>query len=177
MRLFIALDLPKAVKIYIKKVQSQLKAKRLIEGVFTTEENLHITLLFIGDVSDEACTRIISLLSEFSVPTKWDILLMGLEYNCQPPTVLWLRLFSPILVELHEQLRKDVFGNLVAERPFIPHCTLVRIQDVHEKSLMRFLQHEKVPEWSFAPQTLALKRSDTLADGVRYTDIFKRVLT
>ena len=51
MRLFIAIRLTKAMKDALRDVQSELYA-RGVRGNFTPEENLHLTLAFIGEYPD-----------------------------------------------------------------------------------------------------------------------------
>lgn len=177
MRLFIALDLPEHVKAYIKTVQQKLKKEFLPEGVYTKAPYLHITLLFIGNTSPEECSRIIPALEALDMPISWDIVPVRLEYNYQRPHVVWMRLESSALCQMHERLQRDVFGDGASYKSFIPHCTLVRARTIQrQRSLAHFLENEKMPSWSFNPVALSLKRSDTFEDGVRYTDIYKRIL-
>ena len=51
MRLFIAIQLDEAAKEYLSSVQDQFREFN-VRGSYTPEENLHLTLAFIGDYPD-----------------------------------------------------------------------------------------------------------------------------
>ena len=53
MRTFIALDLPVEAVREIENIQNKLKKKVLFTGKFTERDNLHFTLKFFGEISDE----------------------------------------------------------------------------------------------------------------------------
>ena len=51
MRLFIAIQLDEAAKEYLSSVQDQFRESN-VRGSYTPEENLHLTLAFIGEYTD-----------------------------------------------------------------------------------------------------------------------------
>jgi len=52
-RCFIAINLPKEVIHEIEKAQKEIEEKRIIYGKFTEAKNLHLTLKFLGEISEE----------------------------------------------------------------------------------------------------------------------------
>jgi len=63
-RCFIALELPREAINYIEELQGLLKKKNLFYGKFTEAENLHLTLKFLGEISDEKAEEVKKKLAE-----------------------------------------------------------------------------------------------------------------
>ncbi|HWP39405.1 MAG TPA: RNA 2',3'-cyclic phosphodiesterase [Tepidisphaeraceae bacterium] len=62
MRLFIAIELPPEVRQHLLRVGQSLKAQ-MGKASFTREQNLHITLKFLGEVQDRQLTKLTESLS------------------------------------------------------------------------------------------------------------------
>ena len=58
MRCFIALDLPREAIKRIEEIQELIKKKNLFAGKFTESDNLHLTLKFLGEISEEQIREI-----------------------------------------------------------------------------------------------------------------------
>lgn len=63
MRLFIALPLPKQMLEAMKQTQENW-ANQGMKGRFSPEQNLHITLVFLGEQSEENCRKIENILED-----------------------------------------------------------------------------------------------------------------
>ena len=126
MRLFIAINLEPSIKKELLDCISSLK-KAAISGNFTREENLHLTLAFIGETSRireaENALRGISA-SPFTLTlgktgafrrSGGDIFWVGLERN-------------PALMELQKQVTAGLAnqGFDIEDRKYTPHITLGR---------------------------------------------------
>ena len=55
MRVFISLNIPKEIKKEIKKIQNKLPE---FNGKITEENNLHLTLKFLGEISEQRVEEI-----------------------------------------------------------------------------------------------------------------------
>ena len=64
MRVFISIGLPEKVKKKIKKVQKELERQHLFIGNFIKPENLHLTLKFLGEISEEKTEEVVKKLRE-----------------------------------------------------------------------------------------------------------------
>jgi 2'-5' RNA ligase len=66
MRIFISIKFPKEIISEIKKIQKDFK--ELFIGRFTTEDNLHLTLKFLGEINQDKVNEIKNKLREVHFP-------------------------------------------------------------------------------------------------------------
>lgn len=137
-RLFVAVDLPPDVRRTVAALREDIPGAR-----WCPEEQLHLTLSFIGDADDALFDSIRDRLSTISCPS-FALALAGIG-SFPPrrhPRVLWVGLTSP--PEL-TGLKKAVDHALLAagfspeEREFSPHITLARLKDPADTAAGRFL--------------------------------------
>ena len=107
MRLFVAIDVPKQIRIKVSEVMNKLKSIG-IDVKFTEPENLHFTMKFLGEVHGseggedrvkDIQERISSALSNFK---PFHISVEGLGYFGKPSYIktLWIDTASPGREEL-----------------------------------------------------------------------------
>lgn len=127
MRLFVALDLPKSIKDNL----FYLKDNRLTGARWTSSEQWHITLHFIGEVKDdEAIKNALATVSAESFSLKLDGI--GTFPPKGKPRVLWVGISqSKLLSSLHQQVGDALktTGFQPDTRPFSPHLTLARFKN------------------------------------------------
>ncbi len=125
MRVFIALCLPDEAIDQIVQIQSAMPPSRL-----TPEDNLHLTLAFVGDASLQDCDTILDGLS-------------SIQHEPIPLTLAGVQIFGgkhgqvvalgadggPGLTMLHDRVRSRMHGVglPLARRRFRPHVTLARL--------------------------------------------------
>jgi len=141
-RLFVAIIPPVPVRTELVALATPLTSVH-----WTPEDNLHLTLRFIGETSAEKQEQFAQALSRVRVePFILPVGDLGLFPTRGPAKVLWAgvgrghtRLY---------QLRKQVDEALLTVDPglaipgFHPHFTIARIGDHHEpKPLAQFLEH------------------------------------
>jgi len=154
-RIFIAINLPGDIRKALAKYQntwSELPAKWVIEN------NLHITLVFLGYVTDielgEVCLTVKNIIEKHKA---FDIHLDKVGYGPddklsfdsaqdKPPKMLWAsgeksKELSLIKNDLQEALLEKVHF-IPEKRAFSPHITLARINT----SLWRMIEPEERPE-------------------------------
>src|SRR5262245_13821417 len=135
LRTFLAVELPDAVRARCVDLQEALAPARG-EVKWVEEENLHITLLFLGDVDDRdlvgvcrAATKACAALAPFPTAVEG----VGAFPNARRPRTIWAGITDGAeeLVELHDALE----GPLLAlgcyrreERRYTPHVTLGRVK-------------------------------------------------
>ena len=121
MRLFIALCPPAEVR---RQVSTAVDALRLQgSGRFTKEENLHMTLAFLGET--DRLPDILELLSALSSSPFF----MSAEGIGAFDDLLWAGIqpskeLTALQQDLSDRLVKAGFS--LEDRPFVPHITLVR---------------------------------------------------
>ena len=132
MRLFVALDLPEAVRHALAELIANLKPKS--QGArWVQPENLHITLKFIGHVGNEKLSPIQSALSSIHAAQPIELNFRGIGFfpNERSPRAFWCGVAgSPNLAELAADIDRALvpLGIEAETRPFTPHLTLARFK-------------------------------------------------
>lgn len=139
-RLFAAIELPSSVTQLLVNLDPKMRGVRWLES-----ERMHLTLSFLGNVSDDTedtlktNLRVISWKS-FFLP----IAGIGKFPSTGLPAVLWIgvRAGHPHLFQLHKRVQEAalVAGIEPDLRSFRPHVTLARCRDVSEQSVRPFLK-------------------------------------
>src|ERR1044071_3383375 len=129
-RLFVALDLPEAVREGIGAWGQEALANPALRPV--PVENLHITLAFLGYRPEEDAELVANAIAQSVAPAP---LVELLDPAPRPPRGR-PRLFAlPVLSPGAEQLQARLSENLISERfyepekrPFWPHVTVARVR-------------------------------------------------
>ncbi|MFA6190058.1 MAG: RNA 2',3'-cyclic phosphodiesterase [Candidatus Staskawiczbacteria bacterium] len=175
-RIFIAINLPSDIKkqlfLYSEK-WLDLPAK------WTPKDNLHITLEFLGALTDQEIGEICVVVKEVaerheSFSVNLNKVLYG-PPNKMPPKMVWAEgEKSKELAELRQDLENSL-GEKVAfvpeNRAFAPHITLARISAMEFK----YIEPEERPEinenidLSFTVESIEVMESEMRKGGPIYT--------
>ena len=131
MRLFVALDLPDAIREKIREAVGKLKPL-CKEARWARVEGMHMTLKFIGRVEPERLEPIVSALAKVqsSAPIELHFRGVGFFPTERRPRVFWAGIqASPNLAELAHSTEQALLPLEIAaeERNFTPHLTLARL--------------------------------------------------
>ena len=136
MRLFTAIELPEEARAAVAAEQ-KVVAATLRTGTYhlVRDEQIHLTLCFIGEVDAERATHIRTAMEE-PVPLPPFTLAFGSTGVFPPrgsPRVLWLGVIEGEQQVVHLQRevgeRLRAVGVELERRPFHPHLTLARWRD------------------------------------------------
>jgi len=169
MRLFIALDLPAAVKQAIYGEAHRALAGMRFHYKAVEEENLHFTLRFIGEASPAEAERIGSLLS--GMETWREEIIIGRQSACFMRPRASIPLFLPLvkgeeyLRALHERVTARC--HFAPER-FTAHLTIARIK-AEPRRLIGTPLPALTRELTVVPERIVLFNSDLTPHGPRYT--------
>ncbi len=161
MRLFVAIELSPAMKASLIDVQNTLY-DRGVRGSFPTEENLHLTLAFLGELPDAApvkeAMRSVSFkpfrLAMSEMGTFGDTLWVGLKGN---------QGMSSLARSLREAF--DSSGIAYDRKAFVPHITIAR-------KFRGDYRLAPVPKGDMMVKKISLMKSE-VKDGKRvYKEIF-----
>jgi RNA 2',3'-cyclic 3'-phosphodiesterase len=132
MRLFVALEIPSAVR---ENLAALLKSLRAVspQTRWVRPENLHVTVKFIGEVPEANLADIRGALARVRSdhPVTLDFRGLGFFPNDEHPRILWAGIAaSPNLKTLAVDIDKAVekLGIPREQRPFSPHLTLTRFE-------------------------------------------------
>lgn len=137
MRLFVALQIPSAVRgnldALIKELRALEPASSTKKSRWVRPENLHVTLKFIGETSPEKLEAIGAALSAVHSVQPIELRFRGLGFfpNEKRARVLWVGIEAPpslaaIAGDVDLNLEKAGFRR--EDRAFTPHLTLARLQ-------------------------------------------------
>ncbi len=179
LRAFIAVDLTNTDPI--EKLQQDLvKDTRWVSGHFTRvrRENLHLTLIFLGNIGFEIIDKVKMTLSDLEFdPISLTLRRVGGFPSTELAKVIWVDIDESgkkALVHLAEQIVSRLSRiNLKPDRPFKPHLTIFRT-----KRFTLGLTPEVIGKYydrAIASDTIDrvhLKRSELTSSGPRYSNIF-----
>jgi 2'-5' RNA ligase len=174
MRLFIAIDLPEEAKESIEKIKAELKGLKGVKPV--SQENIHLTLKFLGEVSDNKAEEVAKALEQVKFkPFKISISKMGVFPNENRIQVLWIDAEpAEPLFDLKKRI-DDALPRFKDDHPFKSHITFARIKYIanesDKKKILDILK-ESVEKTEFVVSKFRLYKSDLQPAGPIY-DIVK----
>lgn len=166
LRLFVGIELPESLKQLLAELREDYPGARWHEP-----EQYHLTLNFIGGVSEEHAQRIAAALEGVS-SSHFTLAVQGVGYfgTSQRPSILWAGLAPSVpLYQLQKTVEQRLLplGLMVEDRPYTPHITLARVK--REVPLPVFLQrHAQLSLPAFQVDHICLFLSSGGDQGVRY---------
>ena len=178
LRTFIALDLGKAIRDRLVSLQENLG--KITTGVKWVEpQNLHITLLFLGEVEDREIPALCRAVEEVTHAFQAFALTVegtGCFPNPRRPHTLWVGVGSGVqeAVALHDALEPPLLAlgcYRREDRKYTPHVTLGRIRS-HEAPAGFAQALAKYQAWKAgdtSARELHVMSSELTSDGPVYT--------
>ncbi len=155
-RLFVALELPDDVRARLAGLAGGVPGARWVP-----QENLHLTLGFIGNVPESAFADIEGALARVAAPG-FDLAIDGVGHFARgrAPTQLWAGVArNPALDHLQARVEHALAGAGVApeKRKFMPHVTLARLKGSPRGRVQDFIAaHGLLYVAPFAVESFAL---------------------
>jgi 2'-5' RNA ligase len=188
-RAFIAIDLPPEVLQCLEDVSEQLREKLIGAPVrWVPVENIHLTLKFLGDVSELNIDMLTDFLQSIvSNGKQFEISVGGLGAYPKPhrPRVIWVGVEAPpdlMIAQRSVESEISRLGYARERRPFNPHLTLGRVSrhstnqdvrniaDVIKTHYVGYLGSARVAAFH-------IYRSDLKPSGAVYTKLFSALLS
>ncbi len=163
MRLFIAINFDEVTKEKLIDIQNKLKACG--SGNFSKPENLHLTILFLGEVEDY--TQVIkSINAHFNKLIELSFYKTG-NFN---DNIFWVGIrHNTVLYELYNNICNDLINagfNIYQNKRFTPHVTLGRKVSLTTKPNLFF------EEFSMTATSVSLMESLRINGKLKYKEIF-----
>lgn len=173
-RIFIAINLPSAVK---KMLVSHTKKWETLPAKWTEIDNLHITLVFLGELTDIEMADACNVVKEISQKHgSFEISLKKISYGPENKfKYVWVsgeksKELSDLKFDLEESLLEKIRFRPEG-REFTPHVTLARVQEWQLKQV----DQEEIPEINeeldcvFTVESIEVMESDLKRGGPVYT--------
>jgi 2'-5' RNA ligase len=173
MRAFVAVEIQdNTILDAIAKIQSDFK----IKATAVNKKNMHFTLLFLGEISDDTVASVKKALATISFQ-KIEVRFthLGAFPNPRSPRVIWIGVdeqSSKQLVELASQVEKKL-GPLgfKPDKPFKPHLTIFRVKNRMDDISGTIKRFNKVDLGKYTMTELKLKQSVLTPSGPVYSDL------
>jgi 2'-5' RNA ligase len=160
-RLFTALDIPDSIKTHLARLEP--------EGDFVRiQSQPHITLHFIGHVSDEIAVDILSAFDGIEVAAyNQEIEGVGAFTSKKPPHILWAGVskcdgLMNLYAAIGDSLAK--VGHKLEGRDFTPHITIARLKRPSPELVELFLSDHSSFNASFRVSSFGIYSSEFI-DG------------
>ena len=166
-RLFVALALPEEVRARLAGLAAGIRGARPVPA-----HQLHLTLRFIGEVTEAVGAQVEAELARASAPA-FELAIRGAGAFGRPPRTLWAGVAPPEEVAaLAAQVERAVVvsGLPPEERPFSPHVTLARLKGAPPFQVRDFLEaHRTLASEPFAITEVRLYGSVLSSKGAEHT--------
>jgi RNA 2',3'-cyclic 3'-phosphodiesterase len=182
-RSFIAIEISDEVREGLNALQQDLKKAGAKVG-WVAPENIHLTLVFLGDIfrsQGESLCAVLDSVASNTLPFRYEVSGTGTFGSVRSPRVIWVGLNAPpVLAELQGGVAAGVreLGLKIEDRPFHPHLTLGRIRAVNRvDELTSLLALAKSTAYgSVEVHRLLLMQSHLEHQGVRYSVLHESAL-
>ena len=179
LRLFIAVDIESnTCKDALHTLQQILPRKGLS---WTSDNQFHLTLKFLGATKAELVERIIKVLENLKFESfKIEFTETGAFPTNKRPRVLWtgITMGADPLISIANQIETqlETIGIPLSERPFQPHLTLARVKTYFPELntlLSPFFNYKFINSNFFSIVTkVILKKSNLRPTGATYEDLY-----
>jgi RNA 2',3'-cyclic 3'-phosphodiesterase len=187
MRLFVGVELDDALRAACAAAARQLQQRLRRAGVdlaarWVPEDNLHITLWFLGTVGDAQAAAVVDGLrpawgiASFSIAVSG----AGVFPPSGPPRIVWLGVAdgAPCLSQLHRELadRLVPLGFEPERRPYHPHVTIARVKDADRtasRDARAILEAADLRPGSGEVRSVTLFQSHVSSAGARYVPLLR----
>ena len=177
MREFLAIEIENHLKDNIQKIQDTIKDTNSCKINYVKTENIHLTLKFFGEINERKEKQIIKIVEKTINDYKhYTIKLakIGAFPNIKRPRVIWTGIKDKhnvtinLIKELDNEFNKIGFKK---ERDYVPHITIGRVKEIHNKELLNETLKELKNEYvgKLEIKSLSLKESQLTPNGPIYT--------
>jgi 2'-5' RNA ligase len=179
MRAFIAIEANQEVKEQAKEIIEILKKQDFFKGNYVDIGNLHLTLKFLGETSEERVKKIKKELNKLDI-RKFKARLNRLGFfSPKFIKVLWIGIDSEKLKEIHDKIDNSLEDFFPKDKKFNNHITIARVKKLNKekkKDLLDFIEKQDIQKVEFDVDKIKLKKSTLTPDGPIYEDVFVKEL-
>ncbi|TDQ70937.1 2'-5' RNA ligase [Methanimicrococcus blatticola] len=181
MRLFIAAHFPEETNQRLLEFNNFLKENA--RGNFTKPQNLHMTLIFLGETDSKTADKIVKIMENTipNHPVTMKFEKIG-RFKRGNESLVWAGGDSQKLSEIHQQLSTELQNTGINQdlKKFVPHVTLGRrIQfktpSRNEKEIDEFLASINA-EFETSISKISLMESELTSTGPNYKELFTIIL-
>lgn len=173
LRAFISIDIPEQIKHEIAVHTAQIKSRCIAT---TTVDNLHISVLFMGDINDFQLNAAQNALCAISIHDFYMSLGEVKFFDGGKPMVAYISINegNADIKSIFDALSASLKGIVhIDNREFIPHLTIARIKGNCEKEI-KALKSICITGGRFKCNNIKIIRSTLSSGPPVYTEIFSK---
>ncbi len=172
-RCFIAINLTLEAINEVRKIQKIIESKDLFIGKFTELKNLHLTLKFLGEITENNIKKIKERLKQISFGFfEGELENIGV-FSEHFIKIIWIELTGNVF-ELQKQIDEKLQDFFEPEKRFMSHITIARVKHVKDKKklidILKKINHKKI---KFKIDSFYLMESELKSEGPVYKVIEK----
>ena len=139
-------------------------------------QNMHFTLLFLGEITDDAAEDVKKSLSGIAFkPIELSFTHLGAFPNPKFPRVIWIgvdKTASEQLVELAAQVEEKLAPlGFKSDKPFKPHLTIFRVKNKIDDISKKIEKYRQIDLGKDVICELKFKKSILTSNGPIYSDL------
>ena len=172
--MFISVELPEEIRAEVLKIQKELDMLGLLRGKFTEIENLHLTLKFLGELSDVEVRAVKERLKgiEFE-PFDLELRDLGV-FSEKFVRIVWLSANGKEVFDLQERVDATLEDLFEREHRFMGHLTIARPKKVEQRKMfLEELSKIKFPKLKFKVDKINLRESKLYPEGAEYKNLLE----
>lgn len=173
MRLFTAINFNEDIQSDLLKVIHELKSESE-KGNFTRKENLHLTLVFIGEMP-ESHLNIIKEAMDKVQGEKFNLSISKFgKFRNRDESLYWCGIEgNEMLIKVQKNLAYNLknSGISIDNKPFKPHITLGR-RCIMKEGFSEEQFKNKIPNMSMTAEKISLMKSERINGKLVYTEIY-----
>lgn len=177
MRAFVSVEVvDQQVLEEIVKFQKTFQSSSHIKASPVKPENIHFTLLFLGDITEEQNKQIQDVLKTINFRV-FKIKFSGIGAFPRPrsPSVIWIGVdeySSNRLIALAESVKEALLPlGFKRDKPFKPHLTIFRIKNKIRDITVDLERYNQMPFGIQSVNEIKLKKSILTSSGPNYSDL------
>ncbi len=170
-RCFVAIDFPDEIVKEIARVQGVL-GKVVFQGKMTEVENLHLTLKFLGEISEEKVKEVREKLREIKFEEFSAKLMCAGTFSIRGnPRIAWIKVGGQGVFELQKEIDEKLSEiGFKKEERFMSHLTIARVKYVKDKKgFVEYVSGIGVKEIEFKVGWFKLMKSELKPAGPVYS--------
>ncbi|NTW70935.1 MAG: RNA 2',3'-cyclic phosphodiesterase [Eubacteriaceae bacterium] len=175
MRMFIAVKFDRRLRDSLQETIFRIKPFTL-KGKFTSWENLHLTVVFLGDVREESVPAIKDVMDKV-IFKPFQLKFSGIGFFRKPGgSILWIgaeknRILQEIENQLSWMLAEE--GFVLEAREYFPHLTLGR-KIIMDKKFDKERFEGSLPVMEQDVRSISLMKSESTEGKLLYTEIYSK---
>jgi len=172
MRTFVSIELPEKVRKEIFRVSKRIRDSGLVSGTFVSKDNIHLTLRFLGELTEEQISKIRKSFSDFVLP-KFEAHTgeIGFFPSEKYVKVIWIDFVSDELSMLKGIVENKLQGLGINKetREFNAHITFARIRQVKDKEkFLKLVEDIGMKKMNIPVEKISLIKSELTKNGPKY---------